>query len=91
MGGTRHARRVGAELQTVVVDPPITLGQFVKLAGLAATGGEAKELVSGGQVRVNAQIETRRGHHLADGDVVEADGREAWVVRHARGFDRPKE
>jgi len=58
----------------VSVDGPITLGQFVKLAGLASTGGEAKRLVAEGLVLVNGRVETRRGHKLAVGDVVEALG-----------------
>ena len=64
----------------IAVDVPITLGQFVKLAGLAETGGDAKVLVVSGLVRVNGQIEKRRGHRLAPGDVVEVGGRGALVV-----------
>ena len=64
----------------VAVRLPITLGQFVKLAGLAATGGEAKQLVGAGLVRVNAGIETRRGRKLAPGDTVEVQGAAARVV-----------
>jgi len=66
--------------ESVVVRLPITLGQFVKVAGLAASGGEAKVLVTSGDVKVNGQEESRRGHKLAPGDVVEANGRSALVV-----------
>lgn len=48
----------------------IKLGQFVKLASLVATGGEAKELIASGQVTVNGEPETRRGATLHAGDVV---------------------
>lgn len=48
----------------------IKLGQFVKLANLAATGGEAKELISGGMVQVNGEVEVRRGRTLTEGDLV---------------------
>jgi ribosome-associated protein len=58
----------------VAAEPPINLGQFVKLAGLAGTGGEAKHLVISGSVRVNAMVETRRGRKLALGDIVESRG-----------------
>jgi ribosome-associated protein len=58
----------------------MSLGQFVKLAGLAATGGEAKQLVVAGLVLVNGRIERRRGHKLAQGDVVERQGAAAQVV-----------
>jgi ribosome-associated protein len=59
---------------------PITLGQFVKLAGLAGSGGEAKQAVGAGRVRVNGEVETRRGRQLADGDTVELAGRSVTVV-----------
>jgi ribosome-associated protein YbcJ (S4-like RNA binding protein) len=58
----------------VAVELPITLGQFLKVAGLAATGGEAKHLVVSGGVLVNGQAEKRRGRHLGPGDVVEVPG-----------------
>ncbi len=50
----------------------IRLGQVLKLAGLADTGGEARELIQEGAVRVNGEVETRRGRQLHRGDVVEA-------------------
>jgi ribosome-associated protein len=53
---------------------PITLGQFVKVAGMAATGGDAKTMVTSGMVRLNGVVETRRGKKLAFGDVVTAGG-----------------
>jgi ribosome-associated protein len=62
---------------------PITLGQFVKLAGLADTGGDAKRVVTEGQVRVNGETDTRRGHKLAPGDIVEVGGEAAEVVVRA--------
>jgi len=49
----------------------IRLGQLLKLAGLAESGGEARELVQDGAVRVNGDVETRRGRQLNRGDVVE--------------------
>ena len=68
----------------IVVDLPISLGQFIKLAGLAATGGNAKRLVGSGVVRVNADEERRRGHKLAPGDIVEVQGAAAQVVSRSR-------
>ncbi len=60
---------------------PITikLDQFLKLTGLVDTGGQAKLLIQGGEVRVNDEIETRRGRKLQPGDVVHLDG-ETFVV-----------
>jgi len=50
----------------------IRLGQLLKLAGLVGAGGEAKELLAGGEVRVNGEPETRRGRQLHAGDEVRA-------------------
>ena len=50
---------------------PIRLGQFLKLADLADSGSDAKELLEAGTVRVNGEPETRRGRQLVVGDVVE--------------------
>ncbi len=59
----------------------IHLDQALKLAGLAASGGEAKAFVKDGSVSVNGATETRRGRKLRPGDVIEFDGiimRIAW-------------
>jgi ribosome-associated protein len=58
----------------VPVELPITLGQFLKVAGIASTGGEAKYLIVSGHVVVNGQPELRRGRHLSLGDIVAALG-----------------
>ena len=49
----------------------ITLGQALKASNLVGSGGEAKVLIQGGEVRVNGEVETRRGRKLEEGDVVE--------------------
>jgi ribosome-associated protein len=49
----------------------ITLGQALKAANTVGSGGEAKVLIQGGEVRVNGEVETRRGRKLEEGDVVE--------------------
>jgi ribosome-associated protein len=48
----------------------IRLDQFLKLQGIAGTGGQAKLLIQDGAVAVNGQLETRRGRKLQPGDVV---------------------
>lgn len=52
----------------------IRLDQFLKLQGLAATGGHAKMVIQSGEVRVNGEVETRRRRQLRIGDVVEYAG-----------------
>lgn len=51
--------------------PGITLGQALKASDLVGSGGEAKVLIQAGEVRVNGEVETRRGRKLEEGDVVE--------------------
>jgi len=60
------------ERQQVIVRPgkPIRLGQFLKLAGMVETGGEAKLRIAEGEVLVNGEEERRRGRQLAHGDLV---------------------
>jgi len=58
----------------------IRLGQFLKLADLIDTGGEAKVLITIGDVTVNGEVDTRRGRQLHPGDVVVVQGRSARVA-----------
>lgn len=60
-------------------DDSIRLGQLLKLASLAEDGFHAKELIENGMVKVNGEIETRRGRQLRIGDVVGLAG-ESVVV-----------
>jgi ribosome-associated protein len=55
-------------------DDTIRLGQALKLAGLAGSGGDARALIAEGAVRVNGEVETRRGRQLLRGDVVAVGG-----------------
>ncbi len=57
----------------------IRLDQFLKLRGVAGSGGQAKLLIQDGQVTVNGEVETRRGRKLQPGDVVVALGEELAV------------
>ena len=52
----------------------IKLGQALKKAGLVESGVEAKIVVQDGLVKVNGEIDTRRGKKLVPGDEVEFDG-----------------
>lgn len=55
-------------------DDTIRLGQALKLAGLVGSGGEARAPIEEGRVRVNGEVETRRGRQLRRGDVVALGG-----------------
>ena len=62
-----------------MVNGPLPLGSFLKLAGAATTGGHAKLLVQDGEVSVNGEVDRRRGRTLQPGDVVAAGGEEYRV------------
>lgn len=67
-------------MDVVEVGPDgIRLGQLLKLAGLVDTGGEGKELVGAGEVRVNGEPEYRRGRRLVAGDIVDVGRRRCRV------------
>ncbi len=52
----------------------LRLDDALKLAGVVATGGQAKQLIHQGAVTVNGEVETRRKRKLVEGDVVEVGG-----------------
>jgi ribosome-associated protein len=51
-------------------EPTIRLDQFMKLVGLAKSGGEAKHLIQEGEVLLNGVVETHRSKKLRPGDRV---------------------
>lgn len=53
----------------------IKLDAFLKFAGMAGTGGEAKLRIADGAVTVNGEICLQRGKKLRAGDRVALDGR----------------
>jgi ribosome-associated protein len=67
-------------LDVPISDGAIKLGQFLKLANLIDSGSEAKPLLAAGMVRVNGDVETRRGRQLEEGDVVTVAAQSARVV-----------
>jgi len=58
----------------------IRLGQVLKLAGIAASGGEARALVEEGHVAVNGEVERRRGRQLRPGDEVAVEAERLRIV-----------
>jgi len=57
-----------------IATPFIKLGQLLKLAGVIDTGGQAKWFLADGKVRLNGQIEDRRGRKVYPGDLLEIEG-----------------
>lgn len=52
----------------------IKLGQALKKAGLVSSGVDAKMIIQDGLVKVNSEVDTRRGKKLYPGDSFEYDG-----------------
>lgn len=62
-----------------ITTPFIKLDSFLKFAGAAETGGQAKELVQEGKVLVNGEPCAMRGKKLRPGDRVRFQGQELEV------------
>jgi ribosome-associated protein len=53
----------------------IKLDQFLKFVGISSTGGQAKIMIVNGEVKVNGEVETRRGRKLSADDTVTVIGK----------------
>ena len=60
----------------------IKLDQFLKLADIVMSGGEAKLLIMSEEIKVNGEIATQRGKKLRDGDIVEYMNKEFQVSKY---------
>ncbi|MGV0792281.1 RNA-binding S4 domain-containing protein [Mycolicibacterium sp. XJ1819] len=69
-----------ASHEVAITDDSIRLGQFLKLAGLIDSGADAKGVIADGLVRVNGDVERRRGRQLRVGDEVSLAGHSAVVT-----------
>jgi len=61
-------------------DTMIRLGQLLKLANLVEDGVEATELIKNGLVKVNGEIDDRRGRQLHNGDTVTVNGQTVRIT-----------
>ena len=62
-------------------DEFIKLGQALKAANLVEDGVEAKYVIQDGEVKVNGEVDIRRGRKLYDGDVISFHGEEVKIVK----------
>ena len=62
-------------------DDFIKLGQALKAAGLCESGVDAKFAVQDGLVKVNGEVDERRGRKLYDGDIVEFEGKQIKIEK----------
>lgn len=58
----------------------ITLGQFLKLAGLVNSGGEVKPYLAETSIQINGEHDNRRGRKIFPGDVVIVENGEPFQV-----------
>lgn len=61
-------------------DAYIELYKILKIENMAASGGEAKYLISEGLVRVNGEVETRKRRKTVPGDIVEYNGAQILIT-----------
>ena len=53
---------------------PIELYKLLKFENMVESGGEAKFIISEGQVLVNGAVETRKRKKIVSGDIIECRG-----------------
>jgi ribosome-associated protein len=66
--------------QIQIRDEYITLGQFLKLSNVVSSGIEAKIIIQDEQVKVNGEIEVRRGKKLRIGDTIEISDQQFEII-----------
>ena len=52
-------------------DEMIRLGQLLKLAGVVEDGAQARSLIEDGAVRVDGEVDRRRGRQIRPGSIVQ--------------------
>ena len=57
-------------LSILLINKTMKLDQFLKWKNLVSSGGEAKIYIKSGKVKVNGEIEIKRGRKLYKGDKV---------------------
>ena len=76
-----HAEMSDSMVEVKINDEFIKLGQAMKLAGFVSSGVEAKIFIQDGLVKVNGEMETRRGKKMYPDDVFEYDGNQGRIVK----------
>ncbi len=58
----------------------ITLGQFLKIADIISSGGQAKFFLAENEVLVDGEIDNRRGRKLYPNMIVKVLGKEYKII-----------
>lgn len=67
--------------QIKIKDEFVTLGQFLKLADLISSGGEAKFFLRENTVVINDEEDNRRGRKLYEKDIIRINGEVFEICR----------
>ena len=59
----------------------IKLDQLLKFAEISQSGGESKVFIKSEEVKVNGEIEIKRGKKIRPGDEAEVEGFEKFIVK----------
>lgn len=69
-------------MEKIIIDTDfIKLDSLLKFAAAVGTGGEAKQAIAEGLVKVNGEVCTMRGKKLRDGDRVNFQDMEFQIVK----------
>ena len=63
-----------------ITKEPVELYKILKFEGLVSSGGEAKQVIAGGQVLLNGEIETRKRKKIVSGDII-TFGKDKLLIR----------
>ncbi len=55
---------------------PVELFKIIKFEGIADSGGEAKAMITNGEILVNGEIETQKRKKIFSGDKIFTNGEE---------------
>ncbi len=58
----------------------IKLDSFLKLAGVAQTGGQAKMIIADEMVKVNGEIVIQRGKKIKKDDIIDIEDYDKFIV-----------
>ncbi len=71
--------------EIIISQEPIELYKLLKFENMVASGGEAKYVISKGQVIVNGKVETRKRKKIFSGDIIEF-GKDNIRIKAKYGF-----
>jgi ribosome-associated protein len=71
---------VSDAIEVPITGEMIRLGQLLKLAGVADDGAHARTLIEGGEVRVDGEVDRRRGRQVRPGSRVDLGETQITVV-----------